>query len=429
MFGFSSNKAECPVTEEVRQWLEECFTWLIETFGVESIRQRKVLVPDHADFPVEYDGSFKSLSVFAGIVARQMEIDPALIRIDVYIDGQREDALEGKISAGQYFGKQEDGKYHIGVEQRILKNPVNTVATLAHEMAHIKLLGEEKTKYNNEEVTDLTTIIFGLGIFNANTSFAFTGNSNAWSVDSSGYLTQMEWAYALALFAYTRKEEAPEWIEFLNRDIRNDVIKSLNFIRQNPDKLFTPREKKVQQLDPRRKIINNILDHSESRDFESVIEGYKKWIEIDQNDWAPFNNIGYNLIHLKRYEEAMGYLHQAIAISPHEAFPYNNLGYCNLQLGNFKEALANIQKSCEIDPYNSFAWRNLGAYYLATGNAETALEHFESASLIDPDTEMLNFYFAKAYYKLADAKKALEYAKASIEAGELNDSLLDDLEI
>ena len=52
-----------------------------------------------------------------------------------------------------------------------LDEPENMVAVLAHEIAHIKLPGESRMEENDERITDLTTIFFGLGIFNANAAF------------------------------------------------------------------------------------------------------------------------------------------------------------------------------------------------------------------------------------------------------------------
>lgn len=93
------------------------------------------------------------------------------------------------------------------------------VATLAHEIAHIKLLGEERMEINNEPLTDLTTIIFGLGIFNANIAFRTFKDFNSKGWSSQGYLSQKQWGYALALFAYIRGQISPEWIKHLTPNI------------------------------------------------------------------------------------------------------------------------------------------------------------------------------------------------------------------
>jgi len=55
----------------------------------------------------------------------------------------------------------------------VLKDPINLIATLVHELSHIILLGEGGLEENDEELTDLNTIAMGFGIFTANSTFKF----------------------------------------------------------------------------------------------------------------------------------------------------------------------------------------------------------------------------------------------------------------
>ncbi len=87
-------------------------------------------------------------------------------------------------------------------------------------------------------MTDLTTVFFGLGIFNANAAFQTYNNVNTHGWRSLGYLSQMEWGYALALLAYIREEKNPEWINHLTLNVKSDFKKGHNFIEANPDLIF-----------------------------------------------------------------------------------------------------------------------------------------------------------------------------------------------
>lgn len=97
--------------------------------------------------------------------------------------------------------------------------------------------------YNDERLTDLVTVLFGFGIFNANIAFqTYTGiGYRGWR--SMGYLKQMEWGYALALFAHIRGEQNPSWMDHLNLTVKGDFVQGQNYIRKNPEKIF-------QQLHP-----------------------------------------------------------------------------------------------------------------------------------------------------------------------------------
>jgi len=210
MFGlFKNNKYNCPVSEEVRLWLENSLIWLINQFGEEKIISTKTLTPTQENFPIPLDGTKDMANAFLNIVAKQMDLDPNKINLDFYTEQPLEiknDAgfslysqqyEEENYSSGLYNGKNND-KFSIAIEIGQLKNPNNLIATLAHEMAHIKILGEERLKENDEYLTDLVTVFFGLGIFNANTSFQQTSSIEGWSYSKQGYLPQQEWGYALA---------------------------------------------------------------------------------------------------------------------------------------------------------------------------------------------------------------------------------------
>ncbi|HVA98626.1 MAG TPA: hypothetical protein VNG53_06995 [Bacteroidia bacterium] len=251
MFGlFGNNKEEeLPVNDEARQWIERATLWLINSFGEDSIKKRKILTPHHSNFPIKYNGEHQTAIDTMKIIAEQMEINPNDIQLDIYTEGQTEvgtgasrifmQQVEGeKYSGGLYWGKQDDNKYHIGLEEKKLKEPLDMVATLSHEFSHIKLLGEKRIEKNNEPLTDLTTVIFGLGIFNANAAFQTRRGVDSWSWSKLGYLSQMEWGYALALFAYVRGEKSPEWINFLAKNVKSDFKKSENYIYNNKDKIF-----------------------------------------------------------------------------------------------------------------------------------------------------------------------------------------------
>lgn len=232
--------------------MENSFLWLATQFGHDNIATKPMLLPTPEHFPVQYDGSRDSLTKTAAIVARQMEIDFDEIVLDIYEQNIQEFSgdfghriwtevdkdSEEKLSAGLYFGKNEEGRYEVFIEKKNLSDPENLVATLAHEFSHIKLLGENRLEENDEEVTDLTPVVFGLGIFNANSAFKEHKSFDGYGHNSIGYLKQREWGYALALYAYFREEENPDWVKFLTPNLRSDFKKSMDFINANPDRIF-----------------------------------------------------------------------------------------------------------------------------------------------------------------------------------------------
>jgi hypothetical protein len=249
---FSNNSNKCPVDQDMRLWMENTFLWLATQFGQETILSKKVLLPTPQDFPIRYDGSHSSLIRTAEIVAKQMDINLDEVNLQVYDENIK--TFEGgmghkvftevdkdsnvKLSAGLYFGRNKEDMYDIFIEQKNLLNPEGLVATIAHEFSHIKILGEKRLDFNDEDLTDLTPVIFGLGIFNANSSFKFYQGYDGWGHKTIGYLKQREWGYALALYAFYREEKSPSWVKYLTKNIQSDFKKSEAFIYDNQDKVF-----------------------------------------------------------------------------------------------------------------------------------------------------------------------------------------------
>lgn len=251
-FPITEKRAGCPVTEQNRLWLEEGFLLLSDLFDPEHIQHRGILIPHYDSFPVKYDGTEQSAHETTKIVSMQMEVAFERIELDFYDDGVTaistgtpagdeiflKTVAGSKQSAGLYEGVTESGQYKIWLNRKQLSHPESMVATLAHEIAHIKLLGENRIDQNNEFLTDLTTIIFGLGIFNANAAFQTYKGFRYYGWQRQGYLTQMQWGYALALFAYIRGERSPAWIKHLTPNVKGDFLRGQSFIEENTDLIF-----------------------------------------------------------------------------------------------------------------------------------------------------------------------------------------------
>lgn len=245
-----------PIENEFRLWMQDAFQWLMGEFD-SDIKSRRIFLPSPSDFPIKYDGSDRSAVETMNIVAPAMEINPEDIELHFIDIGLQEyNAGSGNPmftqyyeqeqgAAGLYFGKNENGKYDIAVDRAILRMPEKLVATFTHEFAHIKLLGEGRIQENDEHLTELVPIIFGFGVFNANAAFDFNQSQFGWQHSNQGYLSQMEWGYALALFAFARNESSPSWINYLKKDIKSDFVKSMKFIQEHTNEVFQNRDKSI----------------------------------------------------------------------------------------------------------------------------------------------------------------------------------------
>jgi len=228
--------AGCPVHEPGRRWLESSVLTLLNLFGEESTLTRKILTPESKHFPIRFDGSERAAFETLRIVAHQMEVPADRITLDFYDETLRR-ITEGN-PGGLYWGRGENDRFEISTARKMLDEPEMMVAVLAHEIAHIKLLGENKLEENDEQMTDLATIFFCLGIFNANAAFQTFADAKYYGWSSLGYLTQMEWGYALSLFTYIRREVQPEWAAHLCKNVKADFLQGQRFISDNEYLIF-----------------------------------------------------------------------------------------------------------------------------------------------------------------------------------------------
>jgi hypothetical protein len=251
MFNFfrSNKKIKPPFSKELRKFFENNLLWLEQEFPIPSIEERRILTPTKEDFPITWNKSEDNAFEALEIICKNMQIDPKAIHLDFYDNGIKEIDMGGSImfiqsepgqkdSAGQYHWEKVDGKYHISIDEALLEKPDALISTLAHELAHVKILGEKQLGVDDEMLTDLATVFFGLGIFNANTAFQFTGQHDRWGYNILGYLKIEEWAYALALFAFIRREDDPHWKQYLSPSIKSDFEKSLQYLIENEDEIF-----------------------------------------------------------------------------------------------------------------------------------------------------------------------------------------------
>src|SRR5690554_1941141 len=183
MFNFlKSNKKYEPLDKELRKYFENNFLWLMQEFPEPKIEERRILTPTISDFPIQWNKSKDNAIEALKIICSNMYLDPNEIKVDYYDNGLKEINMgtsviflesdpENPEAAGLYHHEKVDGKYSISLDEALLERPDSLIATIAHELSHVKLLGEKKLDQNDEMLTDFTTVFFGLGIFNANCSF------------------------------------------------------------------------------------------------------------------------------------------------------------------------------------------------------------------------------------------------------------------
>jgi hypothetical protein len=240
-----------PVTDEERLWVDEGFVRLEVMLGRQRLLEARVVLPDAKYFPDAFERNEVSVEKLIHRICEYMQIDRDRVKVEIFpdeADELRENSLwsiQSSRPAGIYFGHEsvveENGAVVIALKSSVVKDPMVLVATIAHELGHLILLGDghiDRSEPDHESMTDLLTVFLGLGIFTANSAARFKqhnhgGGWHSWSMRRLGYLSQEVYGYALAKFAAERGEIKPEWARQLSTNVRAYFKRSRAWLARN----------------------------------------------------------------------------------------------------------------------------------------------------------------------------------------------------
>src|SRR5207244_450553 len=115
-------------------------------------------------------------------VCQYMEVDPDDVEIELFTDRPL-DPSQGMAAGTWHSGEESWHKNVIRIERGGMDEPANLIGTMAHELAHQRLLGDGRADpdaFDNELLTDLTAVYHGFGVFLANNPRKSTGQLSYW---------------------------------------------------------------------------------------------------------------------------------------------------------------------------------------------------------------------------------------------------------
>jgi hypothetical protein len=234
--------ARCPVDSREQTWIEESMSWFRTTFGDEPLRQ-PVLVPTPEFFPEPLSGTADDILPLVTRMCEYAAVDADTVTTELYGDSAEAEmaraaglTYRSSSAAGHY--RRQGGQVIIGIDQTLVATPARLVATISHELCHVRLDdGVTGDREDHEPLTDLCTVYLGMGIFTANACFEF--NQDQWrrSTQRLGYLTEPMFGYGLACYAWLRGERQPTWARHLDANPRAFLKRGLRYLANNTDRL------------------------------------------------------------------------------------------------------------------------------------------------------------------------------------------------
>jgi hypothetical protein len=231
--------ARCPVSAEAQRWIEDSLQWLLEQFGGDALNG-ETLLPASVFRPDSLSGTEVSFRPVVRRLCARVGVDIDAIQVDLSDDPDIPGMGPNLPIASQFSGaaghfQWDGGVPVIAIRRDQLHHPVALAATLAHELAHVRLLTERRidpARKDHEQLTDLATVFFGLGVFTANAAFDFSKSEHGWRTARLGYLGEELFSYSLAYYAYLRGEKDPSWARALDANPRAYMRKGLRYLSQ-----------------------------------------------------------------------------------------------------------------------------------------------------------------------------------------------------
>lgn len=247
--------SDCPVDAKTQEWVESSIRWFMGQFGTAVVYRDPVLPTAGFLSGAGYSATAGQTEELVAHLCELMEVDPGSFTLELYDGSAEEEKItpSGKKHAVGHF-RMTDGRLLISLDQRETSDPKHLAAIAVHELCHLRLLGEGRIRGgrdDGERLTDLLTVYFGFGIFTTNAAMRFARADRGFTFISRGllddrslnaarhndgyhrlgYLSSMEFGYALACYCWVRGEtEPPGWARYVNPGPRVHMEQGLAYL-------------------------------------------------------------------------------------------------------------------------------------------------------------------------------------------------------
>jgi tetratricopeptide (TPR) repeat protein len=120
--------------------------------------------------------------------------------------------------------------------------------------------------------------------------------------------------------------------------------------------------------------------HDENKNKESSIASMKKAIELNPQNAAALNYLGYTWAEMGiQLDEAESLIQRALKIEPNDGFYIDSLGWVYYQKGDYGKAVEQLERAVELTVDDPTIIEHLGDAYEKTGKMDRALARYREA--------------------------------------------------
>ncbi len=240
-------RPKCPVNSSDKLLLDKAFYNLIEEFGEKSILTKRVYIDpeeimgsDLVNGEVDVQKLFLKLGYILDVDLEFVELNLFSEPEDLILDSgvSLESENESDFSSSK-FTEYSDGSFDILINSRYMKDPTCLISSIAFELIRLKFRREELEFSGDDLSIEAALVIFGFGVFNANSSIV---KMETWSGDlRSGWnfkkgpsqIPPEAHGYLLALFSFYSGQNNPKWTNSLEKEVLKFFYASINYLLDN----------------------------------------------------------------------------------------------------------------------------------------------------------------------------------------------------
>jgi protein O-mannosyl-transferase len=157
-----------------------------------------------------------------------------------------------------------------------------------------------------------------------------------------------------------------------------------------------------------------ICTHKQVSFWNNTITLFTHAIEVTQNNYVAYNNLGVALKSVDRYQDAIEAYKQAIKSKPDYVEAYYNLGIAYGKLGIRQNEIDAYKQTIRIKPDFTEAYINLGFAYNALGRYLDAINAYEQVTKLQPNYADGHFNLGVVYARLGRFQDAAEAFKRAV---------------
>jgi tetratricopeptide (TPR) repeat protein len=149
---------------------------------------------------------------------------------------------------------------------------------------------------------------------------------------------------------------------------------------------------KVVVMDPENDQVHFQLGalYDESKNREKTIEHMQKAIDLNPQNAAALNYLGYTWAEMgARLDEAEDLILRALKIQPEDGFYIDSLGWVYYQKGDYQKAVEQLERAVELANEDPTIIEHLGDAYEKVNRVDKALERYREALKRSEEEEQL----------------------------------------